>query len=104
MKKFIKKLKRLFCRHNYIPWAYIDKATSEKYFDGAKTVYICTKCGKRKYSKEEVDAPLNYSDFIDVLYLFSCGAVSIDEAVNILQLNSVDKDLYKFLFGGNING
>lgn len=102
MKRLIKKLKQLFCRHKYIPWAYIDKVTSEKYFNGAKTVYICTKCGKRKYSKKEEDAPINYSDFIDVTYLLTLGAITADEAVDLLRLNSVNIDLYECLFGRNI--
>ena len=86
MRKLFNKLRRLFCRHNYIPWASVDEELSQEYFNGkVRTVYICTKCRKRKYSKKEVPAPLNYSDILDMMYLVNYMGVNVDTAVNVIM-------------------
>ena len=60
--QFVDKLKRIFCRHNYQLFANIYGDLVHD-FD-ARTVYICKKCGKRKYVKDYIEAPLNYNNFL----------------------------------------
>ena len=61
------RIKKLFCKHDYITFAnlYGDLINSLGY----RTVFWCKKCGKMKFSKELVPAPINYNSLIYYLHL-----------------------------------
>ena len=48
-------IKQITCSHNYVPWANIYGDLIED-FDGSRTVLMCTKCHKRLFINEYIDA------------------------------------------------
>ena len=99
---FRKRIKQLFCKHDYVPWANIFGDFIHA-LDGARTVLICRKCGKRKYVKEFINAPLNYNCMFNYIALMSEGT---ERACRLAESYKEDifrdKELYIKLFcGGN---
>ena len=64
MKKVVK---QLFCKHNYLPYANI-YGDFIHWMDGDRTVLLCPKCGKRKYIKEYINAPLSYNALMNYIW------------------------------------
>ena len=89
-------LKQNFCRHDFKPWAniYGDLINA---FDGDRTVCLCTKCKKRKWSKNYIKAPLNYNKVLELTTKsFNRNMYYFDQQ----SLDSViqDKDLFNELY------
>lgn len=61
-------IKQITCSHNYVPWANIYGDLIED-FDGSRTVLMCTKCHKRLFINEYIDAPLNYNKILHCIQL-----------------------------------
>ncbi len=59
---FMSKSEQLFCSHDYQLFANV---YGDLVHDlNARTVLICKKCGKRKYIKNYIEAPINYNNFL----------------------------------------
>lgn len=94
MKNFFKNIIHK-CKHDYVPWAntHGDWINCTNF----RTVLICRKCGKRKYIKDYIYAPLNYGSIWN--YLAACkydGKEFADK--NFLNSIFKDKELYIKLF------
>ena len=84
-------IKKCFCRHDYKVWANIyGDLTAD--FKGARTVMLCTKCNKRKYIKDYIEAPVNYNHFIDY-----CAIKKSESDVADDYLENVFKDKKKYI-------
>lgn len=84
--------KQLFCRHRYQLFANIYGDLVNDF--NARTVFLCTKCHKRKYIKKYIEAPVNYN-----LFLHDCVAYK-ETGVFQLSPNTIkDKKQYDELFG-----
>lgn len=95
---FRRRIKQLFCKHDYAPWANIF-GDFIHVFDGARTVLICRKCGKRKYIKEFINAPLNYNCMFDYIVLTSEGTEKACKLAESYKEDIFrDKELYVRLF------
>lgn len=70
------KVKQIFCKHDYKPWANIGNTKVDNY----NTVLLCTKCYKRKYIKEYIKSPYSFDDVIYLLNLLKYG---IDNSENL---------------------
>lgn len=89
---FINKLERIFCRHNYQLFANI---YGDLVHDlNARTVYICKKCGKRKYVKSYVEAPISYNGF-----LYDCVQYKKTGILNISPETIKNREQYNSIFG-----
>ena len=58
--KIKRKLKQLFCKHDYRLWANVYGDLQEDL--KCKTIFLCPKCGKRKFIDEFIEAPCNYNE------------------------------------------
>lgn len=90
--KIAKRAGQVFCRHNYVLFANI-------YGDlindlNARTIYICKKCGKRKFEKDYKEAPVNYNKFLQ-----DCATYKKTGDLNISSDTIRDTKQYKELFG-----
>lgn len=90
--KNLKKIKSMFCKHDYKLFANI-------YGDlvndlNAKTVFICKKCGKRKFISNYIEAPINYNNF-----LYDCYQYRKTGNLNISSETIKNKSQYKEIFG-----
>lgn len=90
--KITGRVHQLFCKHNYTLFANI-------YGDlindlDARTVYICKKCGKRRFGREYVEAPINYN-----LFLRDCATYKKTGNLDISSDTIKDSKQYKELVG-----
>lgn len=46
--KLMKWLKRLFCKHKYMPYQYVYEDNKNKIGKRRRTIWKCTHCGKEK--------------------------------------------------------
>ena len=94
------RLKQVFCKHDYKVWAnvYGDLRNSLN----ASTVLYCTKCGKRKYIKEYIEAPVDYNMFFTYVELKLSKDPAQQQLADNLFYSSIikDKDLFNKTFGG----
>lgn len=105
-----KRLKRLFCRHRYQVFANIYGDLVESL--NARTVLMCTKCGKRKFIKKYVEAPINYNSFLrDCSYCRLTGVpqISSDTVKNPEQYEKLfgpqeGDDVWSYDLGGYSDG
>lgn len=61
---------KMECKHNFKPWANIFGDGAQALLNGSKTVLMCTKCGKKQFSKEFLIAPLSFNKLINNLATF----------------------------------
>ena len=91
--------KQIFCHHNYKVWAniYGDMRNDLK----AKTVLYCPKCGKRKYIKEYIEAPIDYNMFFAYMHTYnSKNPTTRHFAENIIRPSIIkNRDLFNKTFG-----
>lgn len=90
--KITGRVRQLFCKHDYTLFANIYGDLIND-FD-ARTVYICRKCGRRKFDKEYVEAPVNYNSFLQ-----DCANYRKTGTLNISKRTIRDKEQYEKLFG-----
>lgn len=91
--------KKLFCRHDYKPWANVHGDMINKM--NCRTVLLCTKCGKRKFIKDYIPAPLNYGAIFD--YYYYMALYGADTAMDIVYDSLVkDEELFQKFFRGNV--
>lgn len=84
--KIKKKLKQIFCKHDYRLWANVYGQLAEDL--NCKTMYLCPKCGKRRFIKEFIEAPCNYNEI----------ALYISDPLNVSVLyNSIIKNEEQFI-------
>ncbi len=89
---FSKKIKQLCCKHDY-------KLFANVYGDlvndlNARTVYICKKCGKRRFDWKYREAPINYNRFLQ-----DCAAYKKTGNLDISSGTIKNNKQYKELFG-----
>lgn len=89
-------LKQTFCKHDFKPWANI-YGDLINCFNGERTVYLCRKCNKRKYSRHYVKAPLNYNNFLE-LYTKTFNNNLLPNSDKVLQSVLQDRELFNDLF------
>ena len=90
------KLKQLFCRHDYVPWANIESPISE--LCHAKTVLLCKKCGKKKFIKKQLPAPMDYGAILEFYHM--CFFIPPEDAIDKCITNIIkDKELFVKYFG-----
>lgn len=94
---FKKKIKYLFCKHNYKPWANVHGDFIN--WMNCRTVLICTKCGKRKFIKDYIEAPLNYNNMFNYIALKREGRDDLAESY--FKYIIKDEKLFLELFGDN---
>ena len=90
------KLKQLFCRHDYVPWANIEYPLSN--LCKANTVLICKKCGKKKFIKKLIPAPMDYAAILDFyrMCFYTLPSDALDKCIkNIVK----DRELFVKYFG-----
>ena len=58
------------CKHNYKPWANIIGDEAQALLNGNKTILMCTKCGKKHFSKEFLLAPISFNKLLYNLATF----------------------------------
>lgn len=88
---------KLFCKHDYKPWANVH-GDLINWMGGIRTVLYCKKCGKRKYIKDYIEAPLNYNAICNYISVLKYEG---KELANELFGDDIFKDvnLYLELFG-----
>ena len=90
-------IRQCFCKHDYKPWAniYGDLINT---FDGDRTVFLCKKCKKHIFSKEYVEAPLNYNAILELAStsIFGNSIISIDDSKldNVVKNKELFEDFY----------
>lgn len=94
-----KRIKQLFCKHDYKPWANVF-GDFIHHMDGVRTVLYCPKCGKRKYIREFINAPLNYNAVWN--YLAALKYEGEEFARMFAEDIFRDIDLYWELFGNDV--
>ena len=96
----MKWFKQLICKHDYIPLANI--YGDMIHATGCRTVIICKKCGKIKFVKDFIDAPLVYNAICEFTYFKKVAGEEV--AWNRVK-DYIFKDInqFIFLFGGRDN-
>lgn len=89
---FVNRLKQLICKHDYKLFANIYGDLIND-FD-ARTIYLCEKCGKRKFVKEFIEAPVNYNHF-----LYDCAQYKKTGEMVISPETIKNTEQYNKLFG-----
>lgn len=62
-----KRIKRLFCKHEYLPYANV--FGDHINYMNCRTVLLCPKCGKRKYVGDFIEAPFNYNELMMYIHI-----------------------------------
>lgn len=93
------KFKQVFCKHDYKPWANIYGDIIAD-FNHNRTILLCTKCKKRKFIKEFVEAPLNADSLYKYIALNKKKDPFADEDLKYIIK---DKNLYEEYFGDKLN-
>lgn len=88
------KFKQTICEHEYKPWANIYGDLIND-FNGDRTILLCSKCLKRKYIKEYIEAPLNANNLFNYLALEKQKDPFSDDYLEGIVQN---KNQYKELF------
>ena len=71
-------LRQTFCRHKYKLFANIYGDLVNQL--NARTVMLCSKCGRRKFLKAFIDAPINYNNFLQDCALYQqTGVLQISQ-------------------------
>ena len=97
MKKY-SRIKQLTCKHEYLPWANVH-GDFIHYMGGVRTVLYCPKCGKRKYIKEYIEAPIHYNYLWNYLAAWKYDGKEFADK-NFKDGIFKDVELYIKLYGG----
>lgn len=97
MNKF--KSKQIFCKHNYKVWANIYGDMRNDL--NASTVLYCPKCGKRKYIKEYIEAPIDYNMFFAYIHTYKSKNPTTQHFAENIILPSIikNRELFNKTFG-----
>jgi hypothetical protein len=90
------KIKQALCKHSYKPWANIFPPLSDSpNFDNCRTVFMCKKCNKRLYSKNFIEAAINFNLVVNWLHVATSDPNNSETLAKLEKNMILNKDKYK---------